>query len=32
MTTTNKNNQNESLAIWKVKLELAAEGSYQAIQ
>lgn len=32
MIASNKNQQNQSLAIWKVKLELAAEGSYQAIQ
>lgn len=32
MTTSSKGLQSESLAIWKVKLELAAEGSYQAIQ
>jgi len=32
MTTSTNSNQIESLAIWKVKLELAAEGSYQAIQ
>ncbi len=32
MIASNKSQQNQSLAIWKVKLELAAEGSYQAIQ
>lgn len=32
MIPSNKSQQNQSLAIWKVKLELAAEGSYQAIQ